>query len=647
MFLSFRPRAGCLFCKWNRATPSQSNRGLAQFHNGDRRRLSAFWVPTGGIAQKGEDEDGNELLLRAGFLRQAYSGIFHLLPLGLRVQQKLELLIDKHMQSLGASKLSLSSVSSQALWVKSGRLNADSEVFRFEDRKGTPLLLAPTHEEEMTTLVGTLVKSYKDLPLRVYQICEFSIQAAYCVLNLTFFTEPAARKYRDEPRPRQGLLRGREFLMKDLYTFDCSVVDAMRTYHLVKEAYMQFFAELKLPYMVAAADSGNMGGGVSHEFHFPSLHGEDTLISCTNCNHVFNEELADGRFAEHLTEQRTGCFGLQEPDYIPGAFGPQEAFAISTGVWNCISKDENTLIRAYYPKFLTDANAVDASERVVNPHAIRSIAMRVGIDIDLSVKNPFQVWKCLVKQAKTKQPNVLDVYDYRVQPFNSPPPLDERFDSKSPTELQVTFSCLSKDQGTESCLDLISIQPGDRCHKCEQHTLQTHAAVELGHTFYLGTRYSVPLNATIATRPSNSNATMKTVVPLEMGCYGIGISRMISAVAFALADSKGLNWPQVIAPFSVCIIFAIGLQNDAELVYDTIISTHSESIDPIIDDRQKDFAWKMRDADLIGFPVILILGRAWVLERKVEVQCRRLNNLCMNICLKDLSSFVSMLLKKL
>ncbi|KAI1907549.1 hypothetical protein LOZ65_006757 [Ophidiomyces ophidiicola] len=557
---------------------------------------------------------------------KAYSGIFHLLPLGLRVQQKLELLIDKHMQSLGASKLSLSSISSQALWVKSGRLNADSEVFRFEDRKGTSLLLAPTHEEEMTTLVGTLVKSYKDVPLRVYQI---------------------SRKYRDEPRPRQGLLRGREFLMKDLYTFDCSVVDAMRTYHLVQEAYMQFFAELKLPYMVAAADSGNMGGGVSHEFHFPSLHGEDTLISCTNCNHVFNEELANGRFAGGPTEQKTGCFGLQEPDFIPGAFGQQEAFAISTGVWNCISKDKNTLIRAYYPKFLTNANAVDASERVVNPHAIRSIAMCAGIDIDLSVKNPFQVWKCLVKQAKTKKPNVLDVYDYRVQPFNRPPPLDERFDSKSATELQVTFSCLGNDQGTESCLDLISIQPGDKCHKCEQHTLQTHAAVELGHTFYLGTRYSVPLNATIATRPSSSNAAMKTVVPLQMGCYGIGISRMISAVAFALADSKGLNWPQVIAPFSVCIIFAIGLQNDAELVYDTIISTRLESIDPIIDDRQKDFAWKMRDADLIGFPVILILGRAWVLERKVEVQCRRLNNLCKNICLNDLSSFVSMLLKKL
>ena len=193
------------------------------------------------------------------------------------------------MLQLGASKVSLSSLSSEELWQRTGRLDKGrtSELLRLEDRKGGRYLLSPTHEEEITSIIANTVKSYKELPLRLYQV---------------------SRKYRDEPRPRQGLLRGREFVMKDLYTFDATEEQARLTYEDVRKAYVAFLEDLQLPYLTARADSGNMGGNLSHEYHFASPQGEDTIISCGNCNYSINEELYIGRYHTNppLTEKLGG-----------------------------------------------------------------------------------------------------------------------------------------------------------------------------------------------------------------------------------------------------------------------------------------------------------------------------------------------------
>ena len=188
------------------------------------------------------------------------------------------------MQRLGASKVSLSSLSSEELWQRSGRLDKgrSSELLRLEDRKGVKYLLSPTHEEEITTIIANSVQSYKELPLRLYQV---------------------SRKYRDEPRPRQGLLRGREFLMKDLYTFDATEEQARKTYEDVRKAYVAFLEELRLPYLTARADSGNMGGSLSHEYHFASSQGEDTIIECSECDYSINEELFLGKYDPDLHPQ--------------------------------------------------------------------------------------------------------------------------------------------------------------------------------------------------------------------------------------------------------------------------------------------------------------------------------------------------------
>ncbi|KAG8412444.1 hypothetical protein J3458_014618 [Metarhizium acridum] len=215
--------ASFTFVSWPR---TRVYRGLPKGYRA-RSTLSKIWVPTGGVSAI-EGETGHGKLIRAGFLRQTQSGIFQLLPLGLRVQNKIERLLDKHMESIGASRLSLSTITSEELWRRSGRLDrVSSELFRLTDRKQVPIMLSPTHEEEITTLVASALKSFKDLPLRLYQ---------------------TTRKYRDEMRPRHGLLRSREFIMKDLYTFDTSFESAIDTYKCVSRAYRAFFAEMRIPH---------------------------------------------------------------------------------------------------------------------------------------------------------------------------------------------------------------------------------------------------------------------------------------------------------------------------------------------------------------------------------------------------------------
>ncbi|KAL2006152.1 hypothetical protein VTN00DRAFT_9806 [Thermoascus crustaceus] len=603
-----------------------------QYHTDGRTRVSNFWIPTGGISKKaaeGEKEDANELLIRGGFLRQAYSGVFHMLPLGLRVQEKLERLIDKHMRSVGASKLSLSSISSQELWEQSGRLKEGSEVFRFEDRKESRFLLAPTHEEEITTLVGGLVKSYKDLPLRVYQI---------------------SRKYRDEPRPRQGLLRGREFIMKDLYTFDYNTEAALKTYDLVRQAYTRLFNELKIPYLVAVADSGNMGGNLSHEFHFPSSKGEDTIVSCSNCDHVYNEELANGQAPEVEPEKPRDNFKADTSTV--GSEGPP---AISTGLWMAISRDKKTLVRGWYPKYLLQDGSTDPAERQVNSHAVKAITDAAGLDLDLSVENPMEQWVAELKRAgNSERLKVLDLYDSQVRVYKRPP-LSDLLHEINKAETDIEYSMLDRFPGTKKALQLVKVHDGDKCPRCEAGALKSQTAIELGHTFHLGTRYSEVLQASVAvdsallgdSDQSSSSTSKSQIVPMQMGCHGIGVSRMISAVADTLSDSKGLNWPRAMAPYEVVVVPAKGLEADAEKVYDSLVSDQNAPVDVVLDDRDKQIGWKLGDADLIGYPVIVVVGKGWKKQQTLEVQCRRLDNLREEVPLDCLPEFVRSLLARL
>ncbi|KAK8196620.1 hypothetical protein M8818_006785 [Zalaria obscura] len=516
-------------------------------------RLSTFWIPTGGITASSEaQDDTHSLLVRAGFLRQSQSGIFHMLPLGTRVQEKLERLIDKHMRSVGASKVSLSSISTEELWERSGRLQGHGpELMKLSDRKEAKLLLAPTHEEEITHLVGTNVKSYKDLPLRLYQV---------------------GRKYRDEARPRQGLLRGREFLMKDLYTFDVTDSAARETYEAVRRAYRAFLDELKVPYVVAKADTGSMGGNLSHEYHFVSPKGEDTVISCDTCDYTTNEELA---FAPYNAAQTSS----DNAEYSN---------------WYGISKDRKTLVQVIYPKVYGNSRNVE-----INVHAVKKALTNTGVDLDSSVENPRALWLAENDGAKRSEASVLRILDPRVGHGVRP-------DSIPGAKIRQIAPLIDNRETL-----LTRIQAGEPCHQCSTGHFHLQQCIEIGHTFHLGTRYSKPMDLTVVDEKNRQ-------IHVEMGCHGIGVTRLIAAIPSVLGDGKGLVWPASIAPFSFVVIPGKGNEADADKLCEAIAE------DGVLDDREKPMGWKLNDADMIGYPVIVVLGRSWKGDRKAEVQCRRL-----------------------
>ncbi|KAI1107656.1 prolyl-tRNA synthetase [Jackrogersella minutella] len=560
-------------------------------------RLTRFWVPQAN-KNRDPDEDAQSKLIRAGFFRQSQPGIFHMLPLGLRVQEKVEKLIEKHMSQLGASKLALSSLTSESLWEKTDRLKGyGKELFHLKDRRDSPFLLAPTHEEEITALIASRTLSYKTLPLKVYQI---------------------GRKYRDELRPRQGVLRAREFIMKDLYTFDYSVDKALITYEQVRATYSRCFDELKLSYLVAEASSGDIGGDLSHEYHLPSPIGEDTVFSCSSCDYIANEEVASQTLDP---EEETIT------DHAPTSIQ-------SVNVWRAVSKDRSAMINVWYPNSF--------SREDIDTYAIKSILPAIDLSVEDSV--PYDFFR---KPEQAIQPNqstrLVNIVDYRLgTPFADALRATEDRHPLLPKDSDLDLTTVDSEYINKSengsLLNLIRVHDGDRCPRCKSGTLKSQKSIELGHTFHLGTRYSAPLEALVriplalydGTEAEGSTADSATVFA-QMGCHGIGVSRIIGAVANHLVDKRGLNWPRVITPFDVVVI--PGKEHeDGEMIASYLTrSQSSHPLDLIFDDREGTRGFKLQDADLVGYPVIVVLGDKWTSERKCEVQCRRLHH----------SSFVS------
>ncbi|TLD33920.1 hypothetical protein PspLS_00436 [Pyricularia sp. CBS 133598] len=621
-----------------------------------RVRLQNAYDPAGGVTDKDRklSEDAHEKLLRGGYLRQTNSGIFHLMPLGYRVQDKIMKLIEKHMQSIGASRLALATLSSPGTWAKSGRFEkALTELFLITDRKGKGLLLSPTHEEEITTLVKQTLSSYKQLPARLYQITP---------------------KFRDEMRPRKGLLRGREFMMKDLYTFDLSVDTALQTYEQVRAAYERIFSELRLPIMVAEASSGDIGGDLSHEYHLPTSEGEDDVISCSGCHYMANTEVAVSKLQPHNNTKQDA----ERPNQ-------------DVSIWRAITKDKMTLVNVWYPANsdirLTSCGRSSAEKwaEVVNFHAVK----RIAPDLDANVENVEVAWwnSVLANGSKSggvdktddkKRLKVINMVDGRLLMHEDKQKLQDAmelltlpFAKEAYAKFDVSRVTTITETKDGEPLNLIKIRDGDACSKCDSGTLSVSKATELGHTFHLGDRYSEPMALTVklpnTSQIENDNDAVSDEegpiysfsskrqgeVNVQMGCHGIGVSRIIAAVAEHFGDSRGLNWPRAIAPYEVAIITRNQTAlEDAESVYDLLSECGAAATsafpkpDLVLDDRDKTLPWKLKDADLVGYPVIVVLGKAWVESKQCEVQCRQLSFKEL-VALDDLPSVVGKLLGQL
>jgi prolyl-tRNA synthetase len=501
------------------------------------------------------------------------------------------------------------------------------QLFRLTDRKEQGFLLCPTHEEEITSLVARNVTSYRDMPLKLYQISEAFLLKYHCYLLIL----SQARKYRDELRPRHGLLRGREFIMKDLYTFDVTVQDALQSYEQVQLAYRNLFEELKLPILVAQASSGDMGGDLSHEYHLPTSLGEDNVVSCTSCDYVANEELAEARMSG---------LGASEVKHTQ---------------WTGMTEDKSTLVNVWYP---------DSNEGALNIHAVKALVA----DLDTSIQDPSDFLDS-VKPGTLKVINLFDGRLHHLTQFLEEPGLAE---SAADLELKAnpafkTIEYMAKDKEGNP-LNLLGVVSGSPCPKCQDGSLKVQEAIELGHTFHLGTRYSEPLEARVEvpraildSSPSSATTVATTdkqsgMVPLQMGCHGIGVTRLIGAVADHLHDDKGLNWPRKIAPYEVAVLVNRVKSNPELLeaagdeVYDRL-TEHARSsgpqLDAVLDDRKSiSLGWKMNDADLVGYPVVVVVGKYWVDNKEVEVQCRRLG-VRKRVKVEDLPTVVHGLLDRL
>lgn len=426
--------------------------------------------------------------------------------------------------------------------------------------------------------------------------------------------------------------------MKDLYTFDYSVKAALTTYEAVREAYSQIFInEMKLPILVAKASSGDMGGDLSHEYHIPTALGEDQVMSCDSCDYVANEEVAECR-----------------PSSLPEAIVPA-----ALRVWRAISKDRKTFINVWYA-------ASSSSEEQMNTHAVKQVVP----EVDPGVEDAEPLWAAAMDSTSDEK-QLVNLFDFRVPDQVRRDLISGSADRLMPTDLlnhvgRISYAKLQTVPET----NFLRIRDGDGCPSCTNGKLTVQKAIELGHTFHLGTRYSEPMKAFVAgpkrlllnhgpesspQQQANEEVPYQanTKVLMQMGCHGIGISRIIGAVANHLVDERGLNWPRVIAPYEVVIMYNTkeeALKSDADAVYDALNATgpHKQSpVDVILDDREdRLLGWKLKDADLVGYPVIVVLSKEWKASRRAEVQCRRLG-VSELVALEDLKGRVESLLHRL
>ncbi|KAF3939485.1 hypothetical protein ABW19_dt0206236 [Dactylella cylindrospora] len=429
--------------------------------------------------------------------------------------------------------------------------------------------------------------------------------------------------------------------MKDLYTFDHSMESALSTYNDVTGAYKSFFDELSLPYLLSEADSGAMGGNLSHEYHYPCETGEDIVVSCSTddgCGYTANLECVDD---------------------LPVKYG--KWVVKDTKVWYGVSKDRRVLIKAYYPgsaRLATSENE-EWIKREINPRAIQKLVGDEGGGLEVGMEEAsalnaweqeFKAWEDTL-DSTTGQitegeqfSRILKIYDGHLldgdgdSKFSTFSDHEEDFSAESPSMIKqfyankkipsIVKTSTNDKEGSKIPIFLCKPRTGDTCPKCKDGELSAVKTTELGHTFYLGTRYSEPLKAQVGFVDDKG---VQSRVNMQMGCYGIGVTRLIAAIAEAMRDEKGLCWPKAVAPYSVVVVYTSKkgeegdvLKDGAEEVYDEIVEENRWLEDDIVlDDREESVARKMKEADLIGYSVIVVVGKSFHEERLIEVQERR------------------------
>ncbi|MBU0481392.1 MAG: proline--tRNA ligase [Proteobacteria bacterium] len=525
----------------------------------------------------------HRLLLRAGFIRKLTSGVYSYLPLGLATIRKVETIVREEMIRAGAQELLLPIVQPADLWIESGRwIKYGPELLRFKDRHDRESCLGPTHEEVITDLVRMNVHSYRNLPLNLFQI---------------------QTKFRDEIRPRFGLMRGREFIMKDGYSFDQDEEGANLTYQKMYDAYHRIFARCGLSFRAVEADTGTIGGSYSHEFMVLAETGEDTLAICSSggCGYAANLEKASGSAPlkpepepELLAMEKVETPGKRKVAAVTEFLGISPKELVKTLVYMADGKPVAVLLRGDHEvqevklKNMLGALEVELADdqQLFDATGVPSGYLGpVGIRIPMVGDREIEVMRNVVIGGGEK--------NFHLRNAN-----------------------LGRDFTVDKIGDLREVTPEDRCPVCGSE-LEFTKGIEVGHIFKLGTSYSEALKATCL----NSDGQEK---PFVMGCYGIGVSRTVAAAIEQNHDADGIQFPLPIAPFQVSVLNLLpqdrNITEAAEKVY---AGLQKAGVDVLLDDRDERPGVKFKDGDLVGIPYRVTIGKSFTNEGLVELKDRR------------------------
>lgn len=532
-------------------------------------RMTKLYMPTLRDIPSEAEVPSHQLLLRAGMIRMSASGVYSFLPLGYRAFKKIENIVKEEMDFAGAQEVHMSAIQPRELWEESGRWSQfGPEMFRLQDRNNREYCLGPTHEEIFTDLVKNELKSYKQLPVNLYQI---------------------QTKYRDEKRPRYGLIRSKEFVMKDAYSFDRDEAGMLKSYQEMWEAYERIFERCGLDFKVVEGDAGAMGDSDSHEFVALSEYGESTIAYCSSCDYAATDEKAETVYDLNLDEALLDMEKVHTP--------------------NVRSIEELTGFLGIKANRLAKTLLYKAGEEI--------IAVMIPGDREL---NEVKLVKLLgVAEHELVMADRTDVEEVTGAAVGFAGPIGLKKDIRllvdarvanmrnmvvgaNDTDYHIKNVNYGRDFVGEVVEDLLLVNLGDKCPKCGQ-PLAMDKGTEVGNIFQLQTKYSKALNATFL----DENGKEQYFV---MGCYGIGISRTLQAVVEQYHDENGIKWPEAVAPFKV-VVTIVNVKNEdqvkiGEEIYEAL---RHKGVEVLLDDRKDRPGVKFKDAELIGIPLRVTVGK--------------------------------------
>ena len=548
-------------------------------------RWSNSFIPT--LKEDPADAEvvSHKLLVRAGMIRQVSRGIYDYLPLALRVIRRIEAIVREEMNRAGAQEILLPIASPAELWQESGRWEVyGKELVRFKDRHERDFCLGPTHEEVVTDLVRRVVRSYREIPFNLYQI---------------------QTKFRDEVRPRFGLMRGREFIMKDAYSFHADIEDCRREYDNMFQTYKRIFTRCGLKFRPVEADTGAIGGTLSHEFQVLADAGEDAIVSCNRCEYAANVTKAE------VKTERLSARNLKEisPPLKKVATPGKKSVA---EVAEFLSLPPDRFIKTLIYK-------IDQGELVAvlvrGDHELNELKLQAALDCQEATL----AGEAELEKATRLAPGFLGPIGLKLRVVADRAIQGLRGAATGANEANYHYVEVDQERDfTPSAFaDLRLAAAGDPCPRCDQGSLESYRGIEVGQVFYLGKKYSEQMGATYLDAEGREQ-------PLEMGCYGIGISRLLAAAIEQNHDANGILWPMAIAPFHA-LLLPINYQEKklrevADGLYDDL---SKRGLELLLDDRDERPGVKFKDADLVGIPLRVTVGAKGLEKGCVELRWRR------------------------